>query len=299
MRNIGSALQAHLDTGATTLCWCWRLTRDDGQILGFTNHDENLSFDTTIFEASAGFQGTEVSSSLGLSVDNLDVSGALQSAKLDEGDLAAGLFDDAEVEIFIVNWQDVSQRVLIRQGNLGEVRRGTLAFEAEIRGLAHRLNQPFGRLYQYPCDADLGDNRCGVDLDSALLKATGIIIATEDRSRFYVSGLESFDNHWFERGKLTWTSGSNNNRAMEVKIHRQDQSGTLIELWQPMANDIAQNDTFVVTAGCDKQFPTCQQKFDNALSFRGFPHMPGNDFVISYPNRDDGINDGNSRNSNS
>ncbi len=298
MRTLPSGLQAHLDSGATTLCWCWRLTRDDGLVLGFTNHDENLNLDGTLFEAAAGFHGTEISSSLGLSVDNLDVSGALQSARLNEGDLAGGLFDDAQVEIFLVNWQDTTQRVLIRQGNLGEVKRGNLSFEAEVRGLAHKLNQPFGRLFQYPCDADLGDQRCTVDLTAAQFKANGQVSVTDDRRRFFVTGLETYAANWFERGKLSWITGANANLAMEVKVHRINQGAHVIELWQPMANDIALNDTFTVTAGCDKQFPTCQEKFSNAANFRGFPQMPGNDFAISYPNKSDGTNDGNSQNSN-
>ena len=298
MRTLPSGLQAHLDTGATSLCWCWRLTRDDGLVLGFTNHDQNLTFDETLFEATAGFHGTEVSSSLGLSVDNLDVSGALQSARLDETDLAAGLFDDAEVEIYIVNWSDVNQRLLIRQGNLGEVKRGQLAFEAEIRGLAHKLNQPFGRLFQYPCDADVGDLRCTVDLTSSQFQADGQVSGLEDRRRFTVTGLETYVANWFERGKLSWTSGANLNRAMEVKVHRINQGLHVIELWQPMTSDIALNDTFTVTAGCDKQFSTCREKFNNGLNFRGFPAMPGNDFAISYPNKSDGTNDGNSQNTN-
>ena len=50
-----------------------------------------------------------------------------------------------------------------------------------------------------------------------------------------------------------------------------------------MPEPIAAGDTFDVTAGCDKQFSTCHDKFANVVNFRGFPHIPGNDFVISYP----------------
>ena len=49
-----------------------------------------------------------------------------------------------------------------------------------------------------------------------------------------------------------------------------------------MPEPIAAGDTFNVTAGCDKRFATCRDRFDNAVNFRGFPHIPGNDFVISY-----------------
>lgn len=58
-------------------------------------------------------------------------------------------------------------------------------------------------------------------------------------------------------------------------------------LWREMGADLAPGDTFVVTAGCDKQFATCQAKFANAASYRGFPHMPGNDFITAYPRADD------------
>ena len=34
---------------------------------------------------------------------------------------------------------------------------------------------------------------------------------------------------------------------------------------------------------CDKRFSTCRNVFSNSANFRGFPHMPGNDAVISGP----------------
>ena len=51
------------------------------------------------------------------------------------------------------------------------------------------------------------------------------------------------------------------------------------DLWQRAPQPIAVGDTFRVTAGCDKRFATCRHEFANVANFRGFPHMPGNDFV--------------------
>jgi uncharacterized phage protein (TIGR02218 family) len=161
MKTLPAGLQAHLDSGATTLCWCWRLTRRDDAKLGFTDHDRDLVFDGTTFEAAAGFTASEIRDAVGLSVDNLEVESALSSGRLSEEDLAAGLYDDARVEIFRANWQAPEQRVLMRTGSLGEVSRAGASFRAEVRGLAHYLQQPKGRLFQYSCDADLGDARCG------------------------------------------------------------------------------------------------------------------------------------------
>jgi uncharacterized phage protein (TIGR02218 family) len=46
-------------------------------------------------------------------------------------------------------------------------------------------------------------------------------------------------------------------------------------------------------AGCDKRAETCRAKFGNFLNFRGFPHIPGEDWVTAYP-KDGVIHDGTS-----
>ena len=277
MRELPAGMQAHLDGGATTLCRCWRLTRSDGTVFGFTDHDRDLDFDGTLFEAAAGFEATEMVSTLGLGVDNLDAAGALSSDRLNEQALAAGLFDNSVVEIFLVNWADPAQGVLVRSGNLGEVTRSDHAFRAEIRGLAHALNQPEGRVFQFPCDADLGDTRCGIDLESPSFKAQATVAAVLDRGRFSASGLGAFAEGWFARGTVSWTSGANTGRRMEIKTHGLSGSLAAIDLWQPMSETITIDDTFDIRAGCDKQFSTCNAKFANGLNFRGLPtisHSP-------------------------
>jgi uncharacterized phage protein (TIGR02218 family) len=236
-----------------------------------------VTFEALDYAAVSGFTASEVQSSLGLAVDNLTVLGALSSASLNEADLAAGLYDDAAIEIWRVNWAAPAQRVLMRKGNLGEVKRGRAGFSAEVRGLAHRLNQPTGRVYAYSCDADLGDARCGKDISSSAFTASGAVLAPSDNRRFTVSGLDSYASAWFSGGKLIFTSGANAGRAGEVKRHA---TGS-IELWQALSEAIAPGDAFTVSAGCDKQLMTCKTKFANGINHRGFAYMPGNDAALS------------------
>lgn len=295
MKTLNPALQAHLDTGATTLCYCWKVTRADGAVRGYTDHDRALAFGGDTYEAASGFTATAIESNLGLGIDNLDVAGGLSTASLSEEDLAAGLYDAAEIEIWRVNWSDVSQRVLMRKGAIGEVRRAGPAFTAELRGLAHRLNQQVGRIYQYGCDADLGDARCTIDRDDPGIKGEGAVAGAANRRQFAVSGIGAFAHGFFERGKLTWTAGANAGHSAEVKRHTKVGATVTLELWLPVPQDIAPGDAFAVTAGCDKQFATCKAKFVNQLNFRGFPHMPGNDWVVTFPARGNG-NDGGRRN---
>lgn len=282
MRNLPGPLAAHFASGATTLCRCWRLTRRDATVLGFTDHDEDLAFDNTLFRAGTGFEGTEIEARFGLAVTGTEIHGALSADGLSEADLAAGRYDDAKVELFLVNWADAEQRLLLRSGHLGEVRREGAAFAAEVRGLAARLNEERGRIFAATCDADLGDARCGVALDGPALCGEGSVLAVEGAGAIRVAGLDAFADDWFTRGRLAFSAGANAGLAVEVKSHRAEAGEVRLALWQQMPAPLAAGDAFAVTAGCDKRFETCRGKFANAVSFRGFPHLPGNDFVARY-----------------
>ena len=281
MRTLPPGLASHLATGATTLCHCWKLVPRNGAPLGFTDHDADVVFDGVTFEARAGFEASEIESSLGLSIDNLEASGALESAQLDAERLRAGDFDHATIEIWKVNWQDASQRLLLRKGHLGEVTHGGTGFTAEVRGLSHVLNQTKGRVFQFGCDASVGDGRCGVNLETAIFRGLGTVISIEENRRLTISGLTGFTNTWFSQGTLTWGSGANTGRLEEIKSH----TGSIVELWQAASYAIAIGDVATLRAGCDKQFATCKAKFGNASNFRGHPQMPGTDFVTTFAGR--------------
>jgi uncharacterized phage protein (TIGR02218 family) len=277
MKTLAPAFQTHLSSGTTTLCWCWKIARRDGAVLGFTDHDVPLSFDGVTFAAATGFTAGELQSSADLSVDNLSVIGALSSASLNDTDLAAGLFDNATIEIWRVNWAAPESRVLMRSGSLGEVKRGRTAFEAEVRGLAHALNQPVGRVFGHGCDAVLGDGRC----TASITPVAGTAATVTDARRFTALGLTAYASGWFSDGKLSFTSGANAGRAMEVKRHTLSGTIATFELWQAMSEPIAVGDSFTVTPGCDRSFATCQAKFANAVNFRGFPYMIGDDAALA------------------
>ena len=282
MRALDLDFKAHLQTGATTLATCWRITRSDGVVLGFTDHDRALSFDGTAFNPESGASGSALSSSADLAVDNSDIEGALDDAALSAVDLAAGRYDGASVEIFRVNWAAPDQRVLMKKGVIGEVSRAGNAFKAELRGLSAALDQPVGRVFQRLCDVNLGSAKCGVDLADAAFKTTGAVTALRDDQSFIASGFDGFDDRWFDHGLLTWTTGAN--AGAKAHIKSQSASGA-VSLWLPSGAGVVVGDQFAATAGCDKRFTTCRDKFSNGINFRGFHLMPGNDFAVSYPLR--------------
>src|SRR5581483_1111467 len=220
MRNIPAALQDKLDCGATTLCRCWLIARNDGVTQGFTDHDEDVVVGGVTCLAGSGLSGSEATQNLGLAVDGSEFSGALASDTLNEDDLAAGRYDAAAVELWLVDWSEPSLRVLLAKGTLGEVKREGSAFTAELRGLSDALAQETGRLFTTTCSADLGDARCKIDLTSPAFRGSGTVAALTAVSSFTAAGLGAFADGWFTAGKLTFTSGANANLSVEVKTHR-------------------------------------------------------------------------------
>jgi len=288
MKTLSADLQAHLNEGTTTLAWCWRIARADGVTFGFTDHDRTLAFDGTDFEPESGLTASEVRSGSDLSVDAQDAEGVLTSDRITETDILAGRWDNAEVEVWRVNWADTGQRVLMRRGAIGQIRRGRLAFVAEVRSLAHVLGQTVGRTFQATCDAALGDARCGVDLDDAACKSTGAVIDLLRDRAFTASGLGGFALGWFTFGTVEWTSGANAGRRAEVIAHDLTDGIAVLTLLEAPVRSIAGGDAFTIRAGCDKRIETCSAKFANTANFRGFPHIPGQDAVLRYATKDGG-----------
>jgi len=277
MKTIPADLAAHLARDATTTCHAWRVTRRDGVVLGFCEHDRDLTFDGTIFLAASGFSASEAEAATGLSAGADEVAGGFSNVAIREQDLATGRYDGARVDLFLVNWAAPDQHMLLNTREIGEVSRAGGQFRAELRSLAHRLNQPQGRVYNRRCDASLGDARCGVNLGS--WRGEGAVIAVKDASRIVVSGLGGFESGFFRQGVLTFSGGV----AIDVEAHAKRPDGSAeLTLWLPLEVPVAAGDTFVVTAGCDKSFATCRVRFANHLNFRGFPHVPGADFAYSY-----------------
>lgn len=295
MREIDPALQAKLDSGATTLCRCWRINRRDGISAGFTDHDRDLAFDGLVFAAGTGLDAAALESSTGLSVDNSQAIGALSAAGLTEADIHAGRYDGAEVYHWLVDWTEPSLRVLLFRGSLGEIRRGANAFEAELRGLSEQLNRTVGRTYMGSCDRVLGDGKCGFDLSAPGYTVAATVATVTDRRRFTVGGLSGIAENWFTHGQGLWTSGANAGVASDVKFDLLPGLDRSVELWVETPADIVSGDQVTLVAGCDKTPETCKGKFLNFLNFRGFPHIPGEDWAHAYPAQG-GDHDGTSRN---
>ncbi|RLA04761.1 MAG: hypothetical protein DRQ45_00090 [Gammaproteobacteria bacterium] len=175
MKNISVELKDHLAEDVTTLVTCWKVIREDGEILGFTDNVFDLIVDTVTYKAATGYTPSNIKSSENLAVDNVDLMGLLSSSEISERDLIAGVYDYAEVFIFMVNYEDLTMGILkLQRGRLGEITIHENHFSVEMRSLTQQLQQTVGEVYSTSCRADLGDARCKVELDPGQWTATTV-----------------------------------------------------------------------------------------------------------------------------
>lgn len=277
MKIISAGLASHLDTKETSLATCWKVTRTDGQIFGFTDLDVDLTVSSILYVASTGYTRSAIQTDSALAVDNLDLEGVFDSSAITEQDLRAGLWDYASVEIFLVNWADLSQGTMkLRKGRLGQSNAGRTRYTTELRGLMQHLQQEVGRIYGPADDVDLGDARSGINI--ATYTVTGTITGVTNNREFNDTGRAEATGH-FDYGKITFTSGLNDGLSMEVKSYSSVAGN--FELQLPMPYDVQAGDTYSVHAGYDKSLNQALNKFNNVVNFRGFPYVPGTDRMMS------------------
>jgi len=283
-QETAAALFAHLAGGACTVCRAWAVVRKDGAVLGFTDHDRDLSFEGIVFRADSGITARALAQTTGLSVDNSEAYGALRSDAIAEADILAGRYDGADVRAWLVNWADPEARLLQFRGSLGELTRAGGAFTAELRGLSEPLNHAQGRIYLAGCTAVLGDARCRFDLSQPGYRAElPAGERTGEPALFRLAGLAEFEDRWFEKGRLSVLTGAAAGLWGSIKNDRLDAGGRSVELWHELRAPVAPGDLLRLEAGCDKRGATCRLKFQNFVNFRGFPHIPGEDWLTIAP----------------
>lgn len=282
MIDLPPALHAHTQREVTSLAYCWTIKRKDGTTYGFTDHDETLIVNAIVHDPMSGLTGSAVEAELGLAVSTMDVEGALRSDKISADDLRDGKFGGANVDTWLVNWNDASQFILLKRSKIGRVEISGGVFRAELQSITEALDKRCGRIIRRNCDAQLGDERCGKTVTTAQFQAVASVTSIINQNDLKVTGISNFSSKWFEGGQIEWLTGGNADDTSTVVEHEHAGAQARLSIWQPLRKAIKVGDNFRITAGCNKTFATCQIKFNNQLNFRGFPHLPGNDAVYTY-----------------
>lgn len=284
-KTISDPFKAHLAGEVSTLATCWQITRRDNVSLYFTDHDQNLLVDGNTYLAALGYTRSAMTMNVDYSIDNIQIAGIIDSDTLNEDDIRAGLYDFAELKMFLVNWQDLTMGITrLRRGTLGDVSSTPSGmFQTQMNGMQQILAHAIGEIFTALCAADLGDSRCTIDLTlGAGFTFAGAVTSVTDNQNFAISVPGSPDpDGWFNDGVITWTAGLNSGRSIEVKGWIQSTAAVQTFLAMPRAVQIG--DTFTIYPGCDKKAITCRDKFNNIVNQRGFPFIPGIDAILASP----------------
>lgn len=267
----------------------WTITRKDGQVFAFTSHVSDFLFKGIVHKAcnSLSASATE-SSTIPSSTGNMDMAGVVSDDSITDADLYNGLFDGAEVEVWVVPWKNPDNETAMRvlHGTIGKVEHGDNQFRAEIITPSATIQQrPLLETYSPGCRFKLGDERCKIDLSALEVSGsvTGLAIPTCPNSserRVFADSSRTEVNGFFDFGEVTWVTGDNAGLSVEVKSNT---DGTFI-LWKPLPNPIQLGDQYTMRPGCDLSAETCKTKFNNFDNFGGFPHVPGEDKAFQTPN---------------
>ncbi len=292
---IYASFFAALKRPGTGICYCWRVTRLDEVEYLFTDHDEFITIaaaggDPTgsptlanllTFTPIQSFGVTATKKAQGLAVDNLSIIGLIDDGGspytgIEEKEVLAELFADATVEIWLCAWTDKAAGLLpLKNGTLGTMTFRTTSFEAEMRGLAERLQRQVHRAFSIECDAVLGDTRCGVVLGGSPGFQRAVTVQEVTDNRTFIVDLNEADD-WAQYGLAEFTSGENNGLKREI-VEQIEAGGSpgvnQITLLIPMPFDVSIGDALIITVGCNKTFAACKE-FDNAVNYRGFHLIP-------------------------
>ncbi len=193
-KTVSGATAANITTD-NHLVQCFFVNqRISGRIQGFTLHDKDIKQDLNdgngevTYQAATSFIQSAIANTDTFSVDNMQVEAILDSTAFDEDDIDAGIYDRAEIKIFLVDWTDLTlDPIKLRRGSLGEITTAEKSFKAELRGMLQRYTEEIVELYSPSCRVDLGlvilpgIPGCGVRLDPPVWTATTAFTVREAR----------------------------------------------------------------------------------------------------------------------
>lgn len=272
--------QSYMGREVLGLCQCWKITRRDGAILRFTDHDRQILFEGELYYPTGGANQSATQKQTGFRSRNRDMIGVLTSAAITDDDLRAGRYQDAQVDIYLITWEDgaTSEYFLHDVYWIDDITFNDGDYTATLTSVTSFLEKDVGGIITRDCRHNLGDARCQVALGP--FTTTGEVTAVVAQ-RLRVETDLTDDDGYYNNGVLTWTSGANDGLAVEIRSSVQTDGVLLFWLRSPF--DIEVGDTFSIVAGCNKLLETCRDVFDNVVNFGGYPHVPGTDKLRRTP----------------
>lgn len=283
-RRIPPDLFAHLQGPVTSVCRLLRITLVTGEVYGITAHDRDIWYGGVRYVSANGFNASAIATNAGLSVDNSEVRvlGALDDSGITLEMAANGQLDDAQWELLLVNWADLSMgAAVLDAGDVGEVSViDDIVYTPELLSFAMRLRQSIGTTWSRRCRAVFGspaEGQLGCGVNASSMWVGGIVdgVQSDDPYRvFAYSGFSGLGAEFFP-GRVLWKTGKNAGPRLRQVEAYSDSSGT-VALFEPLAYPIEEGDTFEIRRDCNKSPSDCLA-YGNFLNYKGEPYIPVGD----------------------
>lgn len=253
----------YLDNNLLTLAsFCLIKLKD--KIYAFTDAPEDVHLNGELYKSSNCFSRSAVANNYLTNVDNFEIYGAITSEDISVQELESAKLIGSEVEIFIADYTLYdNQKYGHKTGLVDTILCQDGVYIMQIRSVLDKLNQEIGETYSPKCRACFGDKQCGIAMDEFTYNAD--IIKTTDFSTL-VMRYDCDISTNLKDGMLI----TGDNEMFRIVEH----VGNTLYILNPYNRKFEAGLSCKVRLGCDKNFTTCITKFNNAINFRGEPHIP-------------------------
>ena len=270
MRSVNSAFWLGLQQDAVNLTELIDLTTTLGVYHWTTSNvplvvgaDEYLPF------PGQSADGAEESTDLGIGTISFSMVNTGNIREL----LNANGLDNAPVAISRVftNSPDLGRLYLFR-GKLGDLAYDRMAVSGQARNI---FNGVAGRFpyytYQDTCVWRFGSPGCKVEVDAYTITGALSVASSSPIVLVAAGGTLPSSAGWFDRGRVTITSGTNSGQVRTVRSH----VGDSLILSHALPFVISSGTNFSLWPGCRKRLDEdCIAKYGNQANFFGFKWIP-------------------------
>ncbi|ASI47553.1 hypothetical protein AOV_01325 [Anaplasma ovis str. Haibei] len=269
MKNTTKKPPYHASHAVITTVLCCKISTNNTDIR-LTEHDENLEIDNTTYSAGHGISFGPIYRSSGRSTASIEI---VDSSIIREQVLVSAQCGGIAVEIFLTNYEDVSQKkIMLFVGMVSDIATENNKLKISIEGVQNTLYGRIGTLFSPHCRAQFCDGNCKLDRKEFTFQSSvGKVVDHLTLEDAKLPHAECYYKH----GVVTFLNGNNRGVSVEVRNHK----CYMIRLARSTPYPILPGDEYSIIAGCDKNFLTCSRKFNNTSNFRGEPHVPDLDSI--------------------
>ena len=267
---------------------CWQITpvRVNRPALRFTDHQEPLTIaDGRVFESMGGMDSSAQERKSNLEQVQANVRGLVSSDALTDEDLERGVYLDAIVDEYLVDWRvPYLGPIDYNQFFIRGVSYDGAFWNAELESTAAKIEEPVGEVYGPMCRVEVftsGLRKC--NLAPAPFIFVSSINNTDGATLFETeaAGVPWNANKYGQDGRAVFYGGQNDGFHTRIKTYAYSGGPTgIVTLQERTPFPMLNGETVVLYPGCNKRMlGDCRFKFNNVINFQGEAYIPGSDIA--------------------